>query len=421
MGFLIASILLFLSPILFADSLALADTTCSNDCSYLDQKQCSGNGYQTCGHYDNDICLEWSSVISCNLLNNGWLSSYRCGTNSVLQRLWSEKSCSSGICYSNEQWIDYQNCGADEWTNNYQCLSNLLQRQKQIRGCSPNACFTYTNWETAQDCSVLGKTCSNGQCYGNNNSCECSSGPCCDGCHYRSSSYTCNTQTNTLYGCPWGAGCGSDVGKQTKTQYKYCSGSNSSCNGSLSAWTSLSGWSVADTCSAGEVCVGGKSVCETAPTCLKPINNYIKYFSKQCSANSLFWFDSNGNSQSKYRDCNDNKTCTADSCATNNCVNELVCDGSTCAKGTGDYCEQCKSCGDNTCNCQETFSSCPSDCQELGAASVSSFAKWFWRLWPLWFSMALIGLMLLILKLLGFFEWRTQKHLDKMIKAKNNP
>lgn len=39
---------------------------CSNECSPSGAKQCAGNtAYQTCGNYDADSCLEWSSATSC--------------------------------------------------------------------------------------------------------------------------------------------------------------------------------------------------------------------------------------------------------------------------------------------------------------------------------------------------------------------
>jgi len=39
--------------------------TCDNECPQEGLKQCSGNGYRTCGNYDSDSCLEWSSVTAC--------------------------------------------------------------------------------------------------------------------------------------------------------------------------------------------------------------------------------------------------------------------------------------------------------------------------------------------------------------------
>ncbi|MEK7092638.1 MAG: hypothetical protein AAB907_03360, partial [Patescibacteria group bacterium] len=38
---------------------------CVDECSQ-DSKECSGNGYRTCGNYDSDSCLEWGNVISCS-------------------------------------------------------------------------------------------------------------------------------------------------------------------------------------------------------------------------------------------------------------------------------------------------------------------------------------------------------------------
>jgi len=40
--------------------------TCQNECSPADSKRCSNNGYQTCGNYDEDSCLEWGSIIMCS-------------------------------------------------------------------------------------------------------------------------------------------------------------------------------------------------------------------------------------------------------------------------------------------------------------------------------------------------------------------
>jgi hypothetical protein len=50
---------------------------CSNECSPSGAKQCTdGTHYKTCGNYDGDTCLEWSSTTSCP----------------------SGRTCSGGIC-----------------------------------------------------------------------------------------------------------------------------------------------------------------------------------------------------------------------------------------------------------------------------------------------------------------------------------
>ena len=38
---------------------------CRNECSQVGLRGCSDNGYQTCGNYETDPCLEWSSMVSC--------------------------------------------------------------------------------------------------------------------------------------------------------------------------------------------------------------------------------------------------------------------------------------------------------------------------------------------------------------------
>jgi parallel beta-helix repeat protein len=60
------------------NSFGYTPPTCTNDCTSSGAKQCSGNGYQTCGNYDSDSCLEWSSVTACS----------------------TGQTCSGGICQS---------------------------------------------------------------------------------------------------------------------------------------------------------------------------------------------------------------------------------------------------------------------------------------------------------------------------------
>ena len=38
---------------------------CTNECLAAGIKKCNGTGYQSCGNYDSDSCLEWSGVKSC--------------------------------------------------------------------------------------------------------------------------------------------------------------------------------------------------------------------------------------------------------------------------------------------------------------------------------------------------------------------
>jgi len=44
----------------------VAEIACQNECSSVDSKGCVGNGYQICGNYDEDSCLEWGPITSCS-------------------------------------------------------------------------------------------------------------------------------------------------------------------------------------------------------------------------------------------------------------------------------------------------------------------------------------------------------------------
>ena len=61
---------------------------CQDECSQIGSKKCSNNGYQTCGNYDADNCLEWSSITNC-------LSNTICQNGSCIQQ-----KCSDGTLYS---------------------------------------------------------------------------------------------------------------------------------------------------------------------------------------------------------------------------------------------------------------------------------------------------------------------------------
>lgn len=86
---------------------------CSNECSAIGLTQCNGSGYQTCGNYDSDNCLEYGAVVDCTsgescqngeCINN---SSYECVLASTLPFDPCENyrclvnGVTDGVCYSN--------------------------------------------------------------------------------------------------------------------------------------------------------------------------------------------------------------------------------------------------------------------------------------------------------------------------------
>jgi hypothetical protein len=50
---------------LSASSAGNCVASCVNECSPSGTRQCRGNGYWTCGYYDSDPCLDWSTVTGC--------------------------------------------------------------------------------------------------------------------------------------------------------------------------------------------------------------------------------------------------------------------------------------------------------------------------------------------------------------------
>jgi hypothetical protein len=93
--------------------------------------------------------------------------------------------------------------------------------------------------------------------------CIVGSGECCDeDGTLRPSTYVCDTSYSTDFGCPWGNGCGADVG--IRYSARYCSGFSSTCNGEISNWGS---WAVADYCTSGETCSDGDATCNYESDC----------------------------------------------------------------------------------------------------------------------------------------------------------
>ena len=331
-----AKLFLFSGIILFSifGIFALANADCSS-CSY-DYNDYNYNGCSTCGScsYSSSSCYDPAN----------W-----------------EGQCTT--CYQQQN-------SCDSWGPNYCYASNVYHQRNCYRVDSNGVRTNYTDNQLVQYC-VAGQTCQNGQCVV---ACECSGGPCCDGCHFKSATTTCNSQTQQEYGCPWGSACGSDVGLRTKIKYQYCSGSNNQCIGNWGDWMNLSGWTIAASCSGSQTCVQGLSTCQSTSSC-PVVPTYIKHFKKLCYENSLFWFDSNNSRNDMSQDCVDGNDCTIDSCQGSNCVNELKCDGSTCAVESEDYCEKCNRCGDGVCGCGETIESCSDDCEEMNGLPLTIFIK----------------------------------------------
>ena len=370
---------------------------CHNECAYAGQVRCSGySSTQTCGNYDSDSCLEWSNNQSCS-------GATYCGYGRCDDDERPEWYCSGGYCeykcnyssscndydehdykrcYNNDvYWYDsnghrndkYEECGNDSCGSwQYYCNGDKVYKKRTCyeKGCENNRCFEELNVEKKYVETCDGD-CDDGECV---EECECTTGICCDGCHYRDDDFVCDSDREVQYSCPWGTGCGSDVGVRSKIRFRYCSGDDNDCNGDWGNWGNWGSWRVNDYCSNSETCSYGDSTCNYQSSCQSQ-PNYTNY--KQCYDNDVYWFRTGGQRLSKYMECEDDNLCTLDNCSGDRCINDLVCDGSTCAKGTDDYCDNCSHCGDGVCNCDEDFCSCSVDCKLPSAEglAVSALVK----------------------------------------------
>lgn len=64
--------------------------------------------------------------------------------------------------------------------------------------------------------------------------CDCSNGPCCDGCYFKPDTVVCDHDSGFEVGCPWGEGCGQDIGKRSNSIF--CSGSAAECEDTKESW-----------------------------------------------------------------------------------------------------------------------------------------------------------------------------------------
>ncbi len=153
-------------------------TRCTNECGALNQRQCSGNGYQVCGNHDDDACLEWGVVSACP-------AGQACANGECAERCANACAEDSKQCQGN----GVQTCGnfnedpCLEWGAVAPCpdgqtcsggVCNVACGDECVRGntrCAPGGVQTCGNfdddecsdWGAAAPCAE-GEFCSNGEC-----------------------------------------------------------------------------------------------------------------------------------------------------------------------------------------------------------------------------------------------------------------
>ena len=96
--------------------------------------------------------------------------------------------------------------------------------------------------------------------------------------------------------------------------------------------------SVAQNCNTtGQVCQNAQCVNSSVTT-----QTGTNHFTKSCYQGNLYWYSSQGTLQEMVQNCQDTNSCTADNCTSSTCLNQLKCDGSTCAVGSPDYTTYCQ-------------------------------------------------------------------------------
>ncbi len=191
------------------------------------------------------LCVdECSSGVCCDTSTGKFRpSSFACDGD-------TERTCAFGF-----------SCGSDV---------GIRLRHRYCTGTSdacPSAWSAWSDWRPAvlctgsERCRDVGVT---PHCYADPScSCECSlgSGPCCDGCNFRPSSFLCEEDIATEYCCTYGEACGGEV--FVRRLDKYCSGTSAQCNG-MEAWDTPA---VVDDCDQASRCQPGNPTCYVDPAC----------------------------------------------------------------------------------------------------------------------------------------------------------
>jgi len=195
-------------------SFATSASSCINECSYSGQTQCNGDWLQkTCGDYNHDSCLEWSSDSYCP---------YRCNsaTNACNPPPCTDE-CSLGFpqCYNNntvETCGNYDSDSCLEWgftscSSEQSCVEGMCQTTCGLCSGGQTRCVDSSHY---QYCVWLYTNCSG---WGGDNG-GGSSNYCAYGCNFITNS--CNSAP--IISCYKNSDCGSEglFGNP------YCSGNN---------------------------------------------------------------------------------------------------------------------------------------------------------------------------------------------------
>ena len=202
---------------------------CNDECS-RGAKRCSGNGYETCGDYDDDDCREWSAATPCP----------------------PGQLCSNGACAAA--------CGDECAAGTVQCAGNGFQ------SCGEHDADACKEWSEIVACPQ-GQTCSNGVC-GRfcNDECEAGATRCGGGGVQACGNFDADAcrEWGAGVACPAGEVCSN--GRCADRCENECNADDTRCRGGgVQACGSYdvddcTEWSVSAPCPGGQVCDNGACV-----------------------------------------------------------------------------------------------------------------------------------------------------------------
>lgn len=174
------------------------DAAACTDLCQAGERQCTGNGYQPCGNFDQDACLEWGPVVPCN-------QGERC-IDGMCQPGSFTDDCVEGSVKCNENGTGFHTCeyrsdlelwvwgtavlcSADQTCSCGRCITGCVdecvQNSRQCAGDGYQVCGDTDDdpcldWGPVIPCPV-GEVCSDGVC---DTQCvpECSAGDTRCGC-----------------------------------------------------------------------------------------------------------------------------------------------------------------------------------------------------------------------------------------------
>ncbi len=118
-------------------------------------------------------------------------------------------------------------------------------------------CFKLANTEDVDTSSSSVVDEGEGEGEGEGSDCECNSGDCCDGCHYRASSFQCSSVAQSYEHQCSSTQCGAD--RQIRAVTQHCSGTSAICDGA----TTNGSWNTVASCGATQLCssTGSATTC----------------------------------------------------------------------------------------------------------------------------------------------------------------